>query len=64
MCFSIAGIVLGFEINFCGLQHIVITSDLKNYENSLDPDFCNGLVEKINFFNLDCEPKIEILDCG
>jgi hypothetical protein len=39
-------------------------ADLKSYEKSLDPEFCNVLVEKINLFNDDCKPEVEILDCG
>jgi hypothetical protein len=57
-------ILLGFMISSCGLQHITIINDLKSYDVSFDPDFCDGLVEKINLFNDDCEPKIEILYCG
>jgi len=48
----------------CGFRHIIIMNDLKSYEESLDPEFCDALVEKINLFNLDCKPKVEILDCG
>ena len=58
------GIILGFTVYPCGLQHIVIISDLKSYEKSFDPEFCNVLVEKINLFNDDCKPEVEILDCG
>jgi len=57
-------ILLGFIISSCGIQHIVITIDLKSYDSSFDPDFCDGLVERINLFNDNCEPKVEILDCG
>ena len=51
-------------ISSCGIQHIAIVHDLKSYEISLDPEFCDGLVERINLFNDDCEPQVEILDCG
>lgn len=64
MCIITIGIILGFTVYSCGLQHIVIMSDLKSYEKSLDPEFCNVLVEKINLFNADCKPEVEILDCG
>jgi len=57
-------LLLGFIVSSCGLQHIVIINDLKSYESSFDPEFCEGLVEKINLFNDDCEPKVEIIDCG
>lgn len=58
------GIILGYVVYPCGLQHITIISDLKSYEKSLDPEFCDVLVEKINLFNDDCKPEVEILDCG
>lgn len=58
------GIILGFTVYPCGLQHIVIMADLESYEKSFDPEFCNVLVEKINLFNADCKPEVEILDCG
>ncbi|MCE9617614.1 MAG: hypothetical protein K8Q88_04555 [Nitrosarchaeum sp.] len=58
------GIILGFTTYPCGLQHIAIVSDLKSYEKSFDPEFCDVLVERINLFNADCKPEVEILDCG
>lgn len=58
------GTIVGLTVYSCGIQHIVIISDLKSYEKSLDPEFCNVLVEKINLFNVDCKPEVEILDCG
>jgi len=50
--------------NSCGVKHILIVNDLKSYEQSLDPEFCEDLVERIDFFNSQCEPQVEILDCG
>lgn len=50
--------------NSCGVKHILIVNDLKSYEQSLDPEFCEDLVEKIDLFNSQCNPQIEILDCG
>jgi hypothetical protein len=64
VCIFIVAIVIGFMVYSCGFRHIVIMTDLKSYETSLDPEFCDTLVEKINLFNLDCNPKVEILDCG
>lgn len=63
-CIFAVVILLGFMVSSCGIQHIAITHDLKSYAMSFDPDFCDGLVERINLFNDDCEPKVEILDCG
>ncbi|PBO84358.1 MAG: hypothetical protein COA77_10035 [Thaumarchaeota archaeon] len=50
--------------NFCGLQHMTIMTDIKSYEKLLDPESCEVIVEKIDFFNDECEPQIEILDCS
>ena len=63
-----AGIViflfLAFNGNSCGIRHVVLLNDLQKYNESLDPEFCYALVEKINTFNDQCVPEIEILDCG
>jgi hypothetical protein len=48
----------------CGIRHIAIITDLKSYETSLDPEFCEELVQKIDSFNMQCTPHVEILDCG
>ena len=56
--------VLAYSIDFCGLSHIEITRDLRTYAQSLDPEFCEALVEKIDAFNERCTPYVEILDCG
>ena len=48
----------------CGIKHITIINDLKSYETSLDPEFCEELVQKIDSFNIQCTPQVEILDCG
>ena len=58
------GIFLITSGDSCGLRHISIVNDLKTYEKSLDPEFCEVLVEKIDSFNLECSPYVEILDCG
>ena len=48
----------------CGVSHIRIVSQIRSHEKTLDPEFCEEIVEKIDTFNEMCEPKIEILDCG
>lgn len=65
ICISIftVGIILGFVVYPCGIQHVVIMDNLKSYEKSFDPEFCDILVEKINSFNAECKPEIELLDC-
>lgn len=50
--------------NSCGVKHIQIINDLNAYEDSLDPEFCEETLEKIYSFNEQCEPQMEILDCG
>ena len=41
-----------------------ILNEIKIYEKSLDPEFCEIILEKINSFNDSCTPTLEILDCG
>ena len=60
-------IVVIFFLSFdksCGIDHMYILNEIKNYENSLNPDFCEEVLEKIIFYNDSCTPVIEILDCG
>ena len=57
-------VIFGLSVNSCGLEHIGIINDLKMYENDMDPEFCADLVERINSFNSQCSPYVEILDCG
>lgn len=64
VCVFTIGIILGFIVYSCGIQHIAIMADLKSYEKSLDPEFCDVLVEKITLFDANCKPEVEILDCG
>ena len=41
-----------------------ILNEIKIYEESLDPEFCEIILKKINSFNDRCIPTFEILDCG
>jgi hypothetical protein len=62
---SIILIIFGSgELNFCGIRHITLLEDIKNFEANQDPDFCDQTVTRILEFNEQCEPYIEILDCG
>ena len=63
-CVSCIGVIFGFTGNSCVIQHIEIMNDLKIYGDTLNSEFCDDLVEKINLFNDDCQPQVEILDCG
>ncbi len=58
-------IILGTDAwDSCGIQHISILNDIQKYEQTLDPEFCESIVYRIDDFNDMCEPEIEILDCG
>jgi len=48
----------------CGVEHMFILNEINFYEKSLDPEFCEELLEKINSYNDVCSPVVEILDCG
>ena len=56
--------LLSFSENSCGIQHMKILNDINSYEQSLDPEICEIIVEKIDLFNNECSPYMEILDCG
>ena len=60
---SIIGVSIG-TLGSCGIQHMTILNEISSYEQTLDPEFCEIIVEKIDLFNDDCDPHIEILDCG
>ena len=61
---SIVGISLSLTGYSCGIQHMIILNEITTYEKSLEPEFCEIIVEKIDLFNDNCEPQVEILDCG
>jgi len=48
----------------CGVEHFMILNEININEKSFDPEFCESLLEKIDSFNDQCSPTIEILDCG
>jgi len=60
----ILGVIIAFSDYSCAPQHMILNNDVSYYEKSLDPEFCEILVEKISSFNDICEPEMEILDCG
>lgn len=53
-----------FSDNSCGISHMLILNDINTFENTLAPEFCENLLERIDLFNETCEPQVEILDCG
>jgi len=52
------------SINSCSVKHITLLNDIERYQETLDPEFCETIVYRIDDFNDECEPEIEILDCG
>ena len=50
--------------SFCGIDHVALVVDLATYQKTQDPEFCDSLVHKIDEFNLECAPEMEIPDCG
>ena len=60
----VVGTVIAYSSNSCGIQHIQLINNIASYENTLDPEVCEVIVEKIDLFNEQCKPEIEILDCG
>ena len=48
----------------CGVEHFMILDEININEKSFDPEFCESILEKIDSFNDQCSPTIEILDCG
>jgi hypothetical protein len=61
--FIVTIIFLSYDTS-CGVEHMSILNEIKIYEKSLDPEFCESILEKIDSFNTSCTPKFEILDCG
>jgi hypothetical protein len=62
---SVVGVLLSWALsNSCGIEHVSILSEIQTYEKTLDPEFCDRLVNRILEFNDSCEPYIEIFDCG
>jgi hypothetical protein len=57
-------LVILFSNSSCGIQHMTILNEIDSYQETLDPEFCEIIVEKIDLFNDSCKPQIEILDCG
>ena len=61
--FFIFGFLL-FTNNSCSVDYLIISNQINDYEKSLDPEFCENILERIDLYNDQCIDKIEILDCG
>ena len=51
-------------VDSCSIKHVGVVSDLKKYEETLDAELCEDLVNRIIELNDQCEIEIEIIDCG
>lgn len=48
----------------CPLKHVGVVNDLKKYEETLDAELCDDLVNRIIDLNDKCGIEIEVIDCG
>ncbi len=51
-------------VDSCSIKHVGVVSDLKKYEETLDAELCEDLVNRIIELNDQCGIEIEIIDCG
>ncbi len=61
---SLAGLASVAIGDSCEIQHVDLLADINEYEQTMDPDFCYSVVERIGSFNDKCDIHLEILDCG
>jgi hypothetical protein len=53
-----------FTNDSCVVDSVLINNQINSYEKSLDPEFCENVLEQIDMHNDQCDSQIEILDCG
>jgi hypothetical protein len=51
-------------IDKCPMRQIEITTDIKKYDQTKDPELCAKLNDKISQFDNECKGDVEELDCG
>jgi hypothetical protein len=51
-------------VDKCPIQQIGITTDLKKYDQTKNPELCAQINEKISQYDGQCKGDIEELDCG
>lgn len=51
-------------VNSCPIKHVTVVNELKQYTETLDPELCDNLVDKIIELNEECGIEIEPIDCG
>ena len=50
--------------NSCQIRQMEVVNELKEFHETLDPQFCDELVNKIEELNDQCSTEIETIDCG
>ena len=48
----------------CSVESQALLFDIDRYYESMDPEICEIILERIESHNIQCEGEIEILDCG
>jgi len=64
---AIISVVVLFSVGLldnCPLKHVGVVNDLKKYEETLDAELCDDLVNRIIDLNDKCGIEIEVIDCG
>ena len=64
---AIISVVILFSagvVDNCPLKHVDVVNDLKKYEETLDAELCDDLVNRIIDLNDKCGIEIEVIDCG
>ena len=64
---AIISIVILFSVGLldnCPLKHVGVVNDLKKYEETLDAELCDDLINRIIDLNDKCGIEIEVIDCG
>lgn len=51
-------------VNSCPIKHVTVVNELKQYQETSDPELCDNLVDKIIELNEECGIEIEQIDCG
>ena len=64
MSIALVGLISMSILDSCEIKYVSLLTDINDYEQTLDPNFCYSLLERITSFNEFCEIQLEILDCG
>lgn len=64
LCIAIFSGFILVQDPLCGLRHTLLMFEVQSYERMPDPEICESLIVNIDSFNEDCEPFVEIFDCG